>query len=86
MTLLACVVSHTKDGLKLSQQPSQLIELSRHHGVERFVNMSQMTVTQMSITQIPAYWIGRIGAGPAAVREIGSAGVRSGSTARIRSC
>jgi hypothetical protein len=45
--------------------------------------MSQMTVTQMSITQIPAYWIGRIGAGPAAVREIGSAGVRSGSTARI---
>jgi hypothetical protein len=27
--------------------------VTRHYGVEAFVNMSQMTVTQMSITGVP---------------------------------
>src|SRR2546430_14551376 len=42
--------------------------VARHHGVEAFVNMSQMTVTQMSITettespQHKLHWLA--GAGP----------------------
>src|SRR5258708_19400334 len=46
--------------------------VARHHGVEAFVNMSQMTVTQMSITettespQHKLHWLG--GRGPSCPR------------------
>jgi uncharacterized protein YbjT (DUF2867 family) len=46
--------------------------VARHHGVEAFVNMSQMTVTQMSITEKPAAQAAL--AGGAGTLMVGSAG------------